>query len=169
MHFLALFFDGFGERVVVLDDEERLDEDGLARARPLVQEAAHLVAPIRAHGQAVAAALFRHVAARQCVRMRPRDLLELPDDFLPQPLDRRADRVEARGRRVLDTPVGLERGLALCEQVFEGRERKEQVGKSGEREVGNRHGDARALRALDEEEEVEEILRRKRAPLRAEA
>ena len=38
----------------------------------------------------------------------------------------------------------------------------------GELEVGNGNGGARALRALDEEEEVEEVLRRERAALRTE-
>ena len=108
-----------------------------------MQEAAHLVAAVRAHGQAVAAALLRHVAARQRVGMRSRDLLELPHDLLPEPLDRRADRVEARGRRVLDAPVGLERGLALPR-----RSSKDASGKSrSERAGSSRSGTGTAARA----------------------
>jgi hypothetical protein len=68
VHFLALFLERLGERVVVLDDGERLDEERLARARLLVHEALHGLAPVRAHGQAVAPALSPSRSRRRARR-----------------------------------------------------------------------------------------------------
>jgi hypothetical protein len=83
-------------------------------------------------------------------------------------VDRGAKRVEARGGRVLDAPVGLERRLALGEEVLERRERAEELRQVGKLGVLDGDGDARALGALDEEEEVEEVLGAERAVRRAE-
>ena len=158
--FLALLLERLGEGVVVLEDGERLDEERLPGARFLVHEPRHRVAPVRPHGEAVAAALLRDVTLGERVAMAPREFLELSDDFAPQALDRGAERVEARGRRVLHAAVRLEGRLALGQEVLERGDRAEELREVGELDVFDGHGRARALGALDEKEEVEEVLGR---------
>ena len=166
---LALFLEGLGERVVGLHHFERLDEERLSRAGFLVHDAREAVLPVGAHGHAVPAALLRDVAFREDVGARPRELLEALHDVAAEPEDGRADREKPRRGRVLDPAVGFEDDGTLGEKIGKVGERQEQPGEVGEIEVRDRHRRARALGALREDEEVEEVFRREGPALRPEA
>jgi len=132
---LALFFQRFGERVVVLDDRERSTknvwpEPDFSCTRPCTASGGPSAR------QAVAPALLRHVAAGESVALRARELVELLHEVAAQALDRRAQRVEPRRRRVLIRPSGSNVG-SRSRGGLEVRERAEKLRQRGK------------LRALD--------------------
>ncbi len=158
MDLLALLLERLGERVVRLDDGERLDEEGLPRARLFVDDPGDALAPVRADREAVAPPFLRDVAVGEDVGPRADELLEPPDDLAPEADDRGADGGEPDGGGVADPAVGLEDDVPLRQEALEVAERPQERGQVGKVDSLDGDGVPRLLGALDEAEEVEQLL-----------
>ena len=122
---LALLADELAQAVVLLDERERLDEQGLSRAGRVVHDARHRAAGVRAHGQHRPAAALGEELLLQ-VRAQARGELAQPlAGTLARDRLLAAQRAQPRGRAVAHA-LGVDRLLDRERELVE--RRRDRVG-----------------------------------------